>query len=33
VVVSNVAASDSVPLTFKLGGTPGPQNLVIAVRN
>ena len=33
VVVPNVAASDTVPLTFTLGGSPGPQNLVIAVRN
>ena len=33
VVVPNVAASDSVPLTFTLGGVPGPQNLVIAIRN
>jgi uncharacterized protein (TIGR03437 family) len=32
-VVPNVAASDSVPLTFSLGGTPGPQNLFIAVQN
>jgi uncharacterized protein (TIGR03437 family) len=33
VVVPNVAASDSVPLTFTLGGTAGPQNLFIAVQN
>jgi uncharacterized protein (TIGR03437 family) len=33
VVVPNVAASDSVPLTFTLGGATGPQNLVIAVQN
>ena len=33
VVVPNVPASDTVPLTFTLGGTPGPQNLVIAVQN
>ena len=33
VVVPNVAASDAVPLTFTLGGTPGPQNLFIAVQN
>jgi uncharacterized protein (TIGR03437 family) len=33
VVVPNVAASDSVPLTFTLGGVKGPQNLVIAVQN
>jgi uncharacterized protein (TIGR03437 family) len=32
VVVPNVAASDSVPLTFTLAGTAGPQNLVIAVQ-
>src|SRR5260370_21446062 len=33
VVVPNVAASDSVPLTFTLGGASGPQNLFIAVQN
>ena len=33
VVVPNVAASDSVPLTFTLGGVAGPQNLFIAVQN
>jgi uncharacterized protein (TIGR03437 family) len=33
VVVPNVAASDSVPITFTLGGTAGPQNLFIAVQN
>jgi uncharacterized protein (TIGR03437 family) len=33
VEVPNVAASDSVPLTFTLGGANGPQNLVIAVQN
>lgn len=33
VVVPNVPASDTVPLTFTLGGTAGPQNLVIAVQN
>jgi uncharacterized protein (TIGR03437 family) len=33
VVVPNVAASDAVPLTFTLGGTNGPQNLVIAIQN
>jgi uncharacterized protein (TIGR03437 family) len=33
VLVPNVAASDSVPLTFTLGGAPGPQNLVIAIQN
>jgi uncharacterized protein (TIGR03437 family) len=32
VVVPNVAASDSVPLTFTLAGAAGPQNLVIAVQ-
>ena len=32
VVVPGVAAGDSVPLTFSLAGTPGPQNLVIAVQ-
>lgn len=33
VTVPNVAASDSVPLTFTLGGTSGPQSLFIAVQN
>jgi uncharacterized protein (TIGR03437 family) len=33
VVVPQVAASDSVPLTFSLNGTRGPQNLVIAIGN
>ena len=33
VVVPNVAASDTVPLTFTLGGTAGSQSLVIAVQN
>jgi uncharacterized protein (TIGR03437 family) len=33
VVVPNVAPSDSVPFTYSLGGVPGPQNLIIAVRN
>lgn len=33
VTVPNVAASDSVPLTFTLGGTSGPQTLYIAVQN
>ena len=32
VVVPSVAAGDSVPLTFTVGSTPGPQNLVIAVQ-
>jgi uncharacterized protein (TIGR03437 family) len=32
VVVPSVAAGDSVPLTFSVGGTAGPQNLVIAVQ-
>lgn len=32
VVVPNVGASDSVPLTYTLGGTAGPQNLFIAVQ-
>ena len=32
VTVPNVAASDTVPLTFTLGGVAGPQNLVIAVQ-
>jgi uncharacterized protein (TIGR03437 family) len=33
VVVPNVAASDTVPLTFSLNGTPLPQNLVIPISN
>jgi uncharacterized protein (TIGR03437 family) len=33
VVVPNVAASDTVPVTFSLGGTPGPQKLIIAIGN
>jgi uncharacterized protein (TIGR03437 family) len=33
VVVPNVAASDTVPVTFTLGGVSGSQNLVIAVQN
>jgi uncharacterized protein (TIGR03437 family) len=33
VVVPNVAASDTVPLTFTLAGVNGPQNLVIAIQN
>ncbi len=33
VVVPNVAASDTVPLTFSLGGSAGPQNLVISISN
>jgi uncharacterized protein (TIGR03437 family) len=33
VVVPNIAASDTVPVTFTLGGASGTQNLVIAVQN
>jgi uncharacterized protein (TIGR03437 family) len=33
VVVPNIPASDAVPLTFTLAGTPGPQTLFIAVQN
>jgi uncharacterized protein (TIGR03437 family) len=33
VLVPTVAASDTVPLTFSLAGTAGPQNLVIAIQN
>jgi uncharacterized protein (TIGR03437 family) len=33
VVVPNVAASDTVPLTCSLNGTPLPQNLVIPISN
>ena len=32
-VVPNVAASDTVPVTFTLGGTAGTQTLYIAVEN
>jgi len=33
VVVPNVAASDTVPLTFSLNGTAGTQKLIIAISN
>ena len=33
VVVPNVAASDAVPLTFSLNGTPGTQTLIISISN
>jgi uncharacterized protein (TIGR03437 family) len=33
VVVPTVASNNAVPLAFTLNGTPGPQNLVIAVQN
>lgn len=33
VVVPNVNASDTVPLAFSLGGSPGPQNLLISISN
>jgi uncharacterized protein (TIGR03437 family) len=33
VVVPNVAASDSVPVTFSLGGTTGTQKLITAIGN
>ena len=33
VTVPNIAASDTVPLTFSLAGVNGPQNLVIAIQN
>jgi uncharacterized protein (TIGR03437 family) len=33
VVVPNVAASDTVPFTFSLGGTKGPQTMIIAIGN
>lgn len=33
VVVPNIAASDTVPLTFLLNGASGSQNLLIAVKN
>jgi hypothetical protein len=32
-VVSNVAASDTIPFTFSLNGAAGSQNLLIAVQN
>lgn len=32
VVVPNVAASDTVPVTFSLGGIPGTQTLLVAVQ-
>lgn len=33
VVVPNVAASDAVPLTFSLNGTPGTQQMLISISN
>ena len=33
VVVPNVTASDTVPVTFSLGGTAGTQKLIIAIGN
>ena len=33
VVVPNVAPSDSVPLTFSLGGSAGTQKLIVAISN
>lgn len=33
VVVPNVAASDAVPVTFTLNGTPGTQTLITAISN
>ena len=33
VVVPNVAASDAVPVTFTLNGTPGTQTLLLPVGN
>jgi uncharacterized protein (TIGR03437 family) len=33
VVVPQVAAGNTVPITFTLGGASGPQNLVIAIKN
>jgi len=33
VVVPNVTASDTLPLTFTLGGASGTQTLAIAVGN
>jgi uncharacterized protein (TIGR03437 family) len=33
VVVPNVAASDTVPISFSLGGVPGPQKMIIAIGN
>ena len=33
VMVPNVAASDTVPFTFSLGGTAGTQTLLVAIQN
>ena len=33
VLVPNVAASDTVPFTFSLGGIAGAQTLLIAIQN
>jgi hypothetical protein len=33
VVPNGVTASDTVPLTFKLNGVSGPQNLAISIQN
>jgi uncharacterized protein (TIGR03437 family) len=33
VVVPNVTGSDTVPLTFTLGGVSGAQTLYVAVQN
>jgi uncharacterized protein (TIGR03437 family) len=33
VVVPSIAASDTVPLTFSLDGTPGTQTLIVAISN
>lgn len=33
VVVPSVGVSDSVPVTFSLGGTPVPQKLYLAIGN
>jgi len=33
VMVPNIAASDTVPVTFSLDGTPGTQTLLIAIQN
>jgi uncharacterized protein (TIGR03437 family) len=33
VVVPNIPASDTTPLTFTLNGTPGPQTLSLFIGN
>lgn len=33
IVVPNVPAGDAVPFAYTLNGVPGPQNLIVAIRN